>query len=134
MSNKTQLSTNNTQLASLIQTLQGKAAGGGGSVETCTVTVTCSTSTLWKYVCTGYENGEYVPLYSSIWNGVGANTATIENVVCGSAMYFVATNGSTNTSVINGTAEFLDMFSGDFVVKAPTVGGEACTITFIPYE
>ena len=31
MSNKTQLQTNNTQLASLIQTLQGKAAGGGGS-------------------------------------------------------------------------------------------------------
>lgn len=30
MSNKTQLATNNTQLASLIQTLQGKAAGGGG--------------------------------------------------------------------------------------------------------
>lgn len=39
MSNKTQLQTNNTQLASLIQTLQGKAAGGSGSVETCTVTV-----------------------------------------------------------------------------------------------
>ena len=40
MSNKTQLSTNNTQLASLIQTLQGKAAGGGGSsVETCTVQI-----------------------------------------------------------------------------------------------
>lgn len=29
MSNKTQLQANNTQLASLIQTLQGKAAGGG---------------------------------------------------------------------------------------------------------
>lgn len=31
MSNKTQLSNNNTQLASLIQTLQGKATGGGGA-------------------------------------------------------------------------------------------------------
>ena len=30
MSNKTQLQANNTQLASLIQTLQGKIAGGGG--------------------------------------------------------------------------------------------------------
>ena len=40
MSNKTQLSNNNTQLASLIQELQGKASGGsGGSVETCEVTV-----------------------------------------------------------------------------------------------
>jgi hypothetical protein len=41
MSNKTQLQTNNTQLASLIQTLQDKAAGGsgGGSVETCTINI-----------------------------------------------------------------------------------------------
>ena len=41
MSNKTQLQTNNTKLASLIETLQGKAAGGGSgaaSLETCTVT------------------------------------------------------------------------------------------------
>lgn len=40
MSNKTQLSNNNTQLASLIQELQGKATGGGGaSVEMCTVSL-----------------------------------------------------------------------------------------------
>lgn len=39
MSNKTQLQANNTQLASLIQTLQGKATGGGGSVEACTVEI-----------------------------------------------------------------------------------------------
>lgn len=37
MSNKTQLSTNNTTLASLIATLQGKASGGG-SLETGTIT------------------------------------------------------------------------------------------------
>lgn len=44
MSNKTQLATNNTQLASLIQTLQGKATGGGGGggVETCTITLKSS--------------------------------------------------------------------------------------------
>lgn len=40
MSNKTQLQTNNTTLASIIQTLQGKAAGGSsGGVETCQVIV-----------------------------------------------------------------------------------------------
>lgn len=40
MSNKTQLQANNTNLASLIQTLQGKAAGSGssGGIETCTIT------------------------------------------------------------------------------------------------
>lgn len=46
MSNKTQLSNNNTQLASLIQELQGKAAGGGGdaSVETCNVHIVVDNS------------------------------------------------------------------------------------------
>lgn len=43
MSNKTQLSNNNTKLASLIQTLQGKAAGGdssgGGIGSICTVNI-----------------------------------------------------------------------------------------------
>lgn len=38
MSNKTQLQTNNTELTNLITALQGKAVGGG-SVETCTVTL-----------------------------------------------------------------------------------------------
>lgn len=47
MSNKTQLQANNTQLASLIQTLQGKATGGGGgSVEACTVEILAMGSTV----------------------------------------------------------------------------------------
>lgn len=63
MSNKTQLSTNNTQLASLIQTLQGKAAGGGsgGSVETCEVSVT----NCYYVFYTGVENGNLVAKMSS---------------------------------------------------------------------
>ena len=44
---KTQLQTNNSRLASLIDELKGKAAGGGasggGSVETCTVIITHKT-------------------------------------------------------------------------------------------
>ena len=81
MSNKTQLSNNNTKLASLIQTLQGKAAGGGG-VETCTVTVTGGGgSTRVHY--TAFENetmcAKEIP---------GAGRVTIENVVCGSSVFF----------------------------------------------
>lgn len=36
---KTQLQTNNAKLESLIAELQGKAAGGGGNVETCSVEI-----------------------------------------------------------------------------------------------
>lgn len=38
MPNKTQLSNNNTKLASLIQELQGKATGGGAALETVVIT------------------------------------------------------------------------------------------------
>jgi hypothetical protein len=40
MSNKTQLQTNNTKYASLIELLRGKAAGGSGAtIGTCSVTI-----------------------------------------------------------------------------------------------
>lgn len=59
MSNKTQLSNNNTQLASLIQELANKAAGGGsGAVETCTVTITNDRpGTYWFQAGYQTENG-----------------------------------------------------------------------------
>jgi hypothetical protein len=61
MSNKTQLATNNTQLASLIQTLQGKAAGGGGaSLDTCTVNFSGFTA--------GSDDG-YPVLFQTVENG-----------------------------------------------------------------
>ena len=47
MSNKTQLQTNNAKLSSLIEALEGKAAGGGSGsadVEVCKVTITSSAS------------------------------------------------------------------------------------------
>lgn len=69
MSNKTQLQTNNTKLTSLIETLQGKAAGGGGggSIETCTVTLDTSSASsdyhittegAGNLIWTTVENGE----------------------------------------------------------------------------
>lgn len=83
MSNKTQLQTNNTQLASLIQTLQGKAAGGGGGgVETCTVTVTGGGSSTRAHY-TAFENETMCAKEIG-----GAGGVTIENVVCGSSVFF----------------------------------------------
>lgn len=85
MSNKTKLQANNTQLASLIQTLQGKAAGGGASVETCTVTLSDpeAVSAPYYYSYISLENGNIKA------NGVSNNTTrnvTLENVVCGSVV------------------------------------------------
>lgn len=82
MSNKTQLQTNNTTLASLIQTLQGKATGG--AVETCTVNIISSDSNgrPWFYAYTYLDsNGEIV--IGKVLNNSSSNV-TIENVLCGS--------------------------------------------------
>lgn len=55
---KSQLQTNNTRLASLIDELKGKATGGGsGSVETCYIKFSIPVFRCW-YVA--YENGAII--------------------------------------------------------------------------
>lgn len=92
MSNKTQLQTNNTQLASLISTLQGKAAGGGGAaVETCSVRVyaTDGATCLYQVQYTAFEDGKVVS--KRVVNNedyVLQNfDITYENVCCGTVFY-----------------------------------------------
>lgn len=77
---KTQLQTNNTRLASLIQELQGKAAGGGASVETCTVTVNIGTELgdtdgiMERMIFQTQENGETVTRdITSVQSGIFEN-------------------------------------------------------------
>lgn len=64
MSNKTQLSNNNTKLASLIQELQGKASGGSGAIETCTVTISAGNYGGYTYYFN--ENLELVEIYIDV--------------------------------------------------------------------
>ena len=90
MSNKTQLQANNTQLASLIHELQGKAAGGGASVETCTFTV----------------NGGYIIGAAVLDNGVistvsyePGNVNSQDNVVSGSVVFIRGSQGGEHSFV-----------------------------------
>lgn len=65
MSNKSRLQTNNTNLQALIDKANNlpEAGSGGGSVETCTVTLNVADSVgvnrSYRIVCMTYENGEY---------------------------------------------------------------------------
>ena len=92
MSNKTQLSTNNTKLASLIQELQGKAAGGGsgGGVETCSVRLHSNAEAVgYWYACPVLKSDGTVDVETTLINGYDGKTSfdiTIENVVCGSML------------------------------------------------
>lgn len=96
MSNKTQLQTNNTALASLIQTLQGKAAGGGGSggTETCELTINF-TGSLVGY---GEAGGLAKVRYSKVVSGsielgdedITSDSTTFDNVLKGSMLFLTA--------------------------------------------
>lgn len=87
---KQQLQSNNTRLASLIDELKGKAAGGGGgaSVETCTVTVNIGTELgdtdgiMDKIAFQVQENGEIV-----VREMTSTQSCVIENVVKNSLLY-----------------------------------------------
>lgn len=71
---KTQLQANNARLASLITELQGKAAGGGGGLETCQVTIrqqwggNDDPAFLYLYIVAyNIIDGECVP-YNAVFN------------------------------------------------------------------
>lgn len=118
MSNKTQLQTNNTKLESLIQTLQGKAAGGG-SVETCTLNI-------GSYILTAgatlYQDGAILA-----YNGRG-NNGTCENVVCGSTIYIRHMADSSEYSAEN--LELLMSITGHKLFKVTAGPGEVASIAF----
>lgn len=80
---KTQLQSNNARLASLIDELKGKATGGGGSAETCTVTINYKYGAPNNafYVYTSVENGDIVGRYIQYDGKV--TPVILENVVKG---------------------------------------------------
>lgn len=77
--------------------LAGKAAGGGGaSVETCTVNITCSVGNCVLSIATCYENGQVVQKISSANMGDTFTSRTIENVVCGSLVHVIGSGAGMN--------------------------------------
>lgn len=83
MNYNTELQSNNTDLQSILDTINAlpDAGSDGTSVETCTVTINLSGLSISSYCATIYRNG-------SVGNNCVFTTTsssfTIENVVCGS--------------------------------------------------
>lgn len=138
MSNKTQLQTNNTALASLTDrvlaakdtaaALPDAGSGGGSSVETCTVSVGTKSSLIarpsWSFLV--YENNALSVYHPSLNMLTMVDQIVVENVVCGS---FIYTDGFSNSPVANVTQNVtvIDDNSGSStiaVVNAPA-GGRA---------
>lgn len=81
----TKLASLETAIVALENELEGKAGGssGGGSVDTCTVV---SNIAPYPVVVTKYENGKYLPGYTTKSGSTNMYYGTIENVVCGSSI------------------------------------------------
>jgi hypothetical protein len=133
MSNKTQLQTNNTKYASLIETLRGKAAGGsGGGINNDTIDI-----------CTVMLDSRGIPAGTNVWFTVIDDTGNITtknvvtagyitsssaeclNVVCGSLLI---AEYNWSTSEILGTAERIFVSDSYSIFKAPVIAGENCSI------
>lgn len=127
------LATLETAITALETELQGKASGGsgGGSVETCTVTIDNQVGgSLHVVAATQCNTGQFNSY--CIDYDAGLTTVTIENVVCNSAIFVQTASAIIPAFSINGTAEILYSNSRritNWLFKAPSIAGESCTIT-----
>lgn len=152
MSNKTQLQTNNSTLDALITrvnaaketaaSLPEAGGSGGGSVETCAVTITnYSNEDFNAIITTVIENGQEVPYVLVRNNGDAlSNSQTINNLKCGAIIIIVYdVTWSHSSSVIPLTevdcgANFISISKlnnyGEYVYvfTAPTVANSNSTI------
>lgn len=128
MSNKTRLQTNNANLQSLINKANTLPEAGGGSsgggVETCTVTIT-SFDTLTSYAYTAYENNNLVAK-GSVSGGI--TPLTLNNVVCGSAIFINNSYYMNGTTVGGGVEVAVSMVTLGGIFRAPSTAGSLGTI------
>lgn len=129
MSNKTQLQANNEQLASLIQTLQGKAQGGGSAVETCTVKIVDtgegkSAPEFETVYITGYdhETGLVFTEMTFVTDGAEFDVVSGSYIFLGDGFAGTYISDVTNGDIVNNAYN-------QFVVKATAAAGETVTIS-----
>lgn len=138
MSNKQQLQTNNTALDALItriNTAKDTAASlpeaGGGSVETCTVTVN-SHKGIYAYSYTAYRNGEYVAVATSDFRSSTTMSIVLDDIVCGSS-FMICNSCAMNGVTVNGGVEYIgqsavSISSRALPFKAPIISGAQATV------
>lgn len=133
VSNTETIKNEQADLISQIQTaLEGKAAGGGAGVETCTIVVNNEIAPygemIYDYLFTVVENGNFAAkAYQG--GGISDTTLTIENVVCGSGFYIKASGYSgAGVEPSDGVAFAQDTYGTLFI--APTEAGAVGVVTY----
>lgn len=121
-----------TLIANILTALEGKAAGGGASIETCTVTLVKgqSVGVLSGIAASTFEDG--VISYFRGTSGA-ASSVTIENVICGSLICFVIPAPIIPAFSAEGGAKMIDNYlcasARIWQFEAPTTAGASATIT-----
>lgn len=111
--------------------LAGKAAGGGGgSVETCTVNITCSVGQIRFAVFTCYENGQILAKFVNWLTDGVVTTKTIENVVCNSGAKVYCSGASMHGYNLSGAERAVDNYSNGAYVTITAGAGETATIEY----
>ena len=97
MSYNTEFQSNNTDLQSILDTINALPdAGSGGTVETCTVTITDQYGDYGgDFYLTVFEDGEIKSVEYNPWNDY-AGTITVENVVKNSLICLATGGVKTN--------------------------------------
>lgn len=146
MSNKTQLQTNNTTLASLTDrvlaakdTAAALPDAGGGSVETCTVKLETGSGAYGVYYATTITNGNIDVSTGTIAdeglvNYIPDSVAAVE-AICDSFMCVDVSDFRFASSVeLSGGAELILHNTNLVYFKTPSEGGSVCVISAVQPE
>lgn len=126
----TELAELTTAVTALEEELAGKAAGGGGAVETCTVTITCESGSVGGYLFTILEDGEVSNAYLDDASE-SMDMVSINNVVCGSSFYVQIIGLSMIGNSLGGGIELFGVFTTGVnrAYRAPIEANATGTIT-----
>lgn len=109
-------------IAQITTALEGKAGGSGSgdaSVETCTVNISCFNE-ITALAYTTYENGEIV---ANGDNSFYQKSCTLNNVVCGSAIFVTNVYNMNGASVSGGANIVAYINTAGGVFRAPLTAG-----------
>lgn len=128
MTNSERITANNTRLSALVETAESlpDAGSGGGGVETCTVTLkSVGVGYLREIYTTQYVDGSLIQ-YNNI--APFSNTVTIENVVCGTVIWFITVQPIIPAYSTTQDSKQISGYQGNWAFTVATTAGVSCTI------
>lgn len=127
----------NTELEAVINSLPEAGGSGGGSFDTCTVKITCSTSNIYGYFYTKVVDGNYSMGYLANDTFQSALDVTLTDVLCGGfisvqtgidiCFLSVTISGDATYEVIRMASSVLPIVA----ITAPTSPGSYSEVTII---